>query len=201
MSCTCPVAAETEDFMRPLALLSRGCPRWAITALAVVVFLATTPAHAQVSCTLLQPAELESALKEWAAGGKATKFSGAIDSSSGISLDGCSSEIVRPGLGNLQIRVVVTKNLPMSGSDAILARNAGLAREQQWKVKGAQFEGKTVGRAICTRYGRPGVPGHSVCTIPSAKGYVEVEVIAPSQKEIPSMDAVGTLVQKANGRL
>jgi hypothetical protein len=28
-----------------------------------------------------------------------------------------------------------------------------------------------------------------------------VDVIAPSQKEIPSMDAVGTLAQKANGRL
>jgi len=187
--------------MRPPALLSSGCSRWTVIALALAAFLATTPAHAQVSCTLLQPAELESALKEWAAGGKATKFSGATDNSSGISLDTCRSEIVRPGLGNLQITVVVTKNLPMSGNDAVLARNVGLAREEQWKVKGAQFEEKTVGKAICTRYGRPGVPGHSVCTIPSAKGYVEVELIAPSQKESPSMDAVGTLVQKANSRL
>ena len=154
-----------------------------------------------MSCKLLQPAELESTLKEWAAGGKTAKFSGSTDNSSGIAFDTCSSEIVRPGQGNLQVTVVVVKNLPMSGGDAIRTRNAALAREGQWKVKGAQFEEKTVGKAMCTLYGRPGVAAHSVCAIPSANGYVEVEVIAPSQKEIPSMDAVGTLVQKANSRL
>ena len=89
----------------------------------------------------------------------------------------------------------------MSGGDAIRTRSAGLAREGQWKVKGAQFEEKTVRKAMWTLHGRPGVPAHSVCAISGANGYVEVEVIAPSQKEIPSMDAVGTLVQKANSRL
>ena len=89
----------------------------------------------------------------------------------------------------------------MDGGEAIGTRNAASARERQWKVTGAQFEQKTVGKAICTMYGRPGIPAHSVCSIPRAKGYVEVEVIAPTQKEVPSMDAVGTLVQKANGRL
>ena len=88
----------------------------------------------------------------------------------------------------------------MSGADALRTRNAGLAREGQWKVKGAQFEERSVGKAMCTLYGRPGVPAHSVCAIPGANGYVEVDVIAPSQKEIPSMDAVGALVQKANSR-
>jgi len=187
--------------MRLQVLLSSTYSRWTMTGLAALVLLAATPAYAQVSCKLLQPAELESALKEWAAGGKATRFSGSTDNSSGIAFDTCRSEIVRPGQGNLQITVVVVKNLPMSGGDAIRTRNAGLAREGQWKVKGAQFEEKTVGKAICTLYGRPGVPAHSVCAIPGANGYVEVEVIAPSQKEIASMDAVGTLVQKANSRL
>ncbi len=111
------------------------------------------------------------------------------------------SEIVRPHQGNLQITVVVVRNLPMDGGDAIRTRDAGLAREGQWKVKGAQFEQKTVGKSICTLYGRPSVAAHSVCAIPRAKGYVEVELIAPTQREIPSMDAVGALVQKANSRL
>jgi hypothetical protein len=167
----------------------------------VIIFLAADPAQAQVSCKLLQPAELESTLKEWAAGGKATQFTGATDNSSGIAFDTCQSEIVRPGQGNLPIAVVVVKNLPMSGGDAIRTRNAALAREGQWKVEGAQFEQKTVGNAMCTLYGRPGVPAHSMCAIPQAKGYVEVEVRAPTQKEIPSMDAVAMLVQKANSRL
>jgi len=187
--------------MRLRALLSSTYSRWTMTGLAALVLAAAGPVYAQVSCKLLQPAELESALKEWAAGGKATQFSGSTDNSSGIAFDTCRGEIVRPGQGNLQITVVVAKNLPMSGSDAIRTRNAGLAREGQWKVKGAQFEEKTVGKAICTRYGRPGVAAHSVCAIPGANEYVEVEVIAPSQKEIASMDAVGTLVQKANSRL
>jgi hypothetical protein len=185
--------------MRLQALLSGDCSRWTMTGLAALVLLAPVPAHAQVSCRLLQPAELESALKEWAAGGKATKFSGATDNSSGIAFDACHSEIVRPGQGNLQITVVVVKNLPMSGGDAIRTRNMALAREGQWKVKGALFEEKTVGKAICTFSARPGVAAHSVCAIPGASGYLEL--IAPSQKELPSMDAVATLVQKANSRL
>jgi hypothetical protein len=167
---------------------------------ALVLFAAAT-ARAQVSCKLLQPDEVESILKEWAGGGKAGRFAGSSDKSGGITLDSCRGDIVRPGRGNLQIQVVVARDLPMSGSDAIRTRNAGLAREGQWKVKGAQFEEKTVGKATCTTYGRPGVPAHAVCAIPGTTGYVEVDVIAPSQEEIPSMDAVAALVQKANGRL
>ena len=63
-------------------------------------------------------------------GGKATKFSGATDTSSGMSLDACHSEIVRPGKGNLQITVNVLQNLPMDGGEAIRTRNAGLARDR-----------------------------------------------------------------------
>lgn len=187
--------------MRLQVSLSGTYSRCTMTGLAALVLLAATPGYAQVSCKLLQPAELESALKEWAAGGTATKSSGTTDNSSGRAYDLCHSEIVRPGQGNLQINVVLVKNLPMSGSDFIRGRNADLARESQWKVKGARFEEKTVGKAMCTLYGRPGVPARSACAIPRANGFVEVEVIAPSLKEIPSIDAVATLVQKANSRL
>jgi hypothetical protein len=188
--------------MRSKVLFSSGTFPWTLTGLAVLVFL-VTPAHAQDSspaCKLLQPAELESALKEWALGGKATQFSGSTANSGGTAFDICRSEIVRPN-GNLQVTVLIVKNLPMDGGDAIRTRNGASAREGQWKVQGAQYEQKTVGNAICTRYGRPGIAAHSVCSIPRASGYVEVDVIAPTQKEMASMDAVGTLVQKANSRL
>ena len=181
-----------------------GCLHRAMTGFAVLVFLVITPAHAQepsLACKLLQPAELESALGEWALGGKATKFSGFTTNSGGIALDSCSSDIVRPGHGHLGVTVLIVKNHPMDGADFIRGRNGALARQGQWKVKGAQFEEKTVGNAICTRSGRPNVPAHSVCSIPRARGYVEVDVKAPSQKEMASMDAVRTLVQKAVTRL
>ena len=42
--------------------------RWTMTELTLLAVLAAIPARAQVSCKLLQPAELETALKEWAAG-------------------------------------------------------------------------------------------------------------------------------------
>ena len=89
----------------------------------------------------------------------------------------------------------------MDGGEAIRIRNAGLGSEGQWKAKGAQFEQKTVGKAVCTLTGRPGVASRSVCAIPRGKGFVEVELVAPTLKETPTMDAVATLVQQANGRL
>lgn len=189
-----------EGVMRSQVMISIVYSRWAIAGLVALGFQVGTSAHAQVACNLLQPTEIESVLREWAAGGKAKPFSGAIDNSSGITLDTCRSEIVK-SQGNLQVTVVLVKNLPLAGEDAIRTRNVALARERQWKMEGEKFEEKTVGKAHCTLYGRPGIPAHSVCTIPHAKGYVEVELIAPTQKEIPSMGAVGTLVQKANSGL
>jgi hypothetical protein len=167
---------------------------------AVIVLLHVSAAHAQVACKLLQKAELESALAEWAMGGKATELSGATDDSSGIVYDTCHSEIVRPGHGNLQVTIVLAKSLPMEAVDLLRNRNAGSAREGQWKVAGARFEEKTIGKAMCTLSGRPNVAAHSVCSIPRGKAYLEVEVIAPSLKEIPSMEAVAALVQKADSR-
>ena len=180
---------------------SMGYLHRAMTGFAVLVFLVTTPAHALepsvVACKLLQPAEIESAL-----GGKTTtKFSGFTFNETGRVYDQCSADIARPGqAGRLGVAILIVKNLPMDGGDFIRTRNAAAAREGQWKVKGAQFEEKTVGNAICTMSSRPNVAAHSVCSIPRARGYVEVEVITPSQKEMASMDAVRTLVQKAYTR-
>lgn len=186
--------------MRSQAWFASRDLRWRIVGLAVLVLLTVRSARAQVACTLLQQAELESVLAEWASGGKATEFSGASDDSTGIGFDTCRSEIVREQ-GNLQIVVVVVTNLPMDGGDAIRVRDAQSAREPQWKVQDAQFAQKSVGQAMCTLSGRPNVPASSVCAIPRDKGYLEVKLIAPSLRELPSMDAVATLVQKAFSRL
>jgi hypothetical protein len=171
-----------------------------MTGLAVLVFLVITPAHAQepLSCKLLQPSEIESAL-----GGKAaTKFSGFTYNLQDIAMDDCKVEIAMPGQGGrLQVTIHIVKNLPMDGGDFIRRRNGNAARQEQWKMKGAQFEEKTLGKAIYYMSGRPNVAAHSACSIPRARGYIEVDVIAPSQKEMPSMDAVCALVHKAATRL
>jgi hypothetical protein len=171
-----------------------------LAGLTVFVVPFAAAAHAQVACKLLQPAEVESALQEWAAGGKAREFSGGPSDSGGVSMDACSSDIVRSH-GSLVVTVIVVKNFPMDGGEAIRTRNAALGREGQWKTQGAQFEQKTVGTALCTRSGRPNVAAHSVCAIARGKGYVEVDVRSPTQQDLASMEAVGALVQKANGRL
>ena len=176
--------------------------RYITTYRLLLLFLfSSLVAQAQVTCKLLQPAELESVLKEWALGGKAAKFSGSTYNAGSTAFDLCTSEIVRPGKGNLQIKVVIVNNLPMDGGDAIRTRNAELAREGQWKVKGAKFEQKTVGKAMCTLAGRHRGSASSVCATPRGNGYVEVEVRAPTLEETPSMDAAGALSQTANGRL
>lgn len=176
--------------------------RYITTHTLLLLFLSgSLVAQAQVACKLLQQGELESVLKEWALGGKATKFSGTTYNAGSTAYDICGSEIVRPGKGNLQIKVVIVSNLKMDGGEAIRTRNAELAREGQWKVKGAQSDQKTVGKAMCTLTGRSKSVSHSVCAVPHGNGYVEVEVTAPSLEETSSMDAVGTLLQTANGRL
>jgi len=176
--------------------------RYITTYRLLLLFLfSSLVAQAQVACKLLQPGELESVLKEWALGGKATKFSGSTYNAGSTAFDLCTSEIVRPRKGNLQITVVIVNSLPMEGGEAIRTRNAELARQGQWKVKGAQFEQKTVGKAMCTLAGRLRGSASSVCAIPRGNGYVEVEVRAPTLEETPSMDAAGALLQTANGRL
>ena len=169
-----------------------------IMVLLVVVLVPVAPAQAQppVACTLLQLGEIESAL-----GGKAsTKPSGASQNVSGMALDTCSVELAVPGqTGVRKATINVMKDLPMDAGDLLRARNGGTARESQWKGTGVRLEQKTVGNAICIMAGRPGVVGHSICSIPRAKEFVEVDVTAPVQ-ELPSLDIVGALVQKAATR-
>ncbi len=179
---------------------SMGHLHRAMTGFAVLGFLVTTPAHAQkpsdVACKLLQPVEIESAL-----GGETLKFSGSTINDRGMTINACQVDIKKPGqTGALVITIHIATNLPYDGDYSIRASIKGAARQGQSKVKGAQFEEKTVGNAMCTMSGRPNVPVHTVCSIPRGKGYVQVDMQAPTLKELASMDAVGALVQKAYTR-
>jgi hypothetical protein len=171
-----------------------------IANLAVIAIATTNSVLAQQkssACGLLQVAELEAAI-----GGKvSTQPSGSAQNASGMALDECSLVLSGPGRTHVHpVSIRVVKDLPMDAGDAIKVRNAGTASEQQWKVKGARLEQATVGGATCILAGRPDVASHTTCSIPRGTGYVEVEVVG-SVEELPPMDTVGKLVQKANSRL
>lgn len=182
-----------------IAIASLRCLRRSMTGLAVLTVATIGPVDAQQAssaCRLLQVAELEAAL-----GGKAsTEPSGSAQSIPGMALDECSVVIVAPGkTGHHPVRISVVTNLPMDGGEAIRIRNAGTARESQWKVSGARLEQATVGGVMCILAGRPDVASHTTCSIPRGKGYVEVDVIS-SVESMASIETVRALVQKASTR-
>ena len=170
------------------------------TGLVLLTVTSITPASAtqqSAACTLLQVAEIESAI-----GGKSSKPpSGEKASAPGLELDTCTVEIPSPTRSTVHVVVInVVSGLPMDGGEAIRVRNGGTAREEQWKVPGARLAQETVGTTVCILAGRPGVPGHTICSIPRGKGYVEVDVRS-SVQELASMETVRGLVQKAVARM
>jgi len=180
----------------PLRSLSRLCRTVAVLSLLFAATIGST--HAQqgsTACRLLQVAELEAAI-----GGKASKApSGSKQAVPGMTLDECS--VVLSGAGQTHpVSVRIVSDLGMDGTQAVKIRNAGQAREQQWKTTGARLEQTTVGTAVCILAGRPKVASHTICSIPRGAGYVEVDVIG-SVSDLPSMATVGALVQKAVSRL
>ena len=170
------------------------------TGLALLTVARFAPASAirqSTACTLLQVAEIESAI-----GGKASKQpSGEKASAPGLELDTCSVEIPSPTRSAVHVVVIsIVAGLPMDGGEAIRVRNGGTVREEQWKMPGARLAQETVGKTVCILSGRPGVAGHTVCSIPRGKGYVEVDVRG-SVQELASIETVRGLVQKAVTRL
>ena len=116
-------------------------------------------------------------------------------------MDGCSIELTAPGANRIhKVWINIVKDLPMDGAQAIAIRNSGTAREQQWTAAGARLEQKTVGTAICILYGRPQVVGHTVCSIPRGKGFLEIDVTGEVQRLLP-IETVSALLQKAFARL
>ena len=162
--------------------------------LAALVGVLHAPQVSQ-ACRLLPVAELQAAI-----GGTAAKPpSGNSQSVPGMTLDECSVVLSSPAATH-PVSVRIVSKLGMDGAQAIIIRNTGTAREQQWTVAGARLEQGKVGNAICILTGRPHVASQTVCSIPRGDGYVEVEVIGDVDK-LPSMATVGALVQKAFARL
>src|SRR5882724_4620328 len=121
---------------------------------ALVVLVLGVSAQAQQpsgACKLLQIGEIESAL----AGKASTKLVGASQNVPGMAIDTCSVELA----GQTGVRtatIIVQKDLPMDAGELLRNRNAGTAREGQWKGTGVRLEQKTVGNALCIMAGRPG---------------------------------------------
>jgi hypothetical protein len=172
--------------------------RHIISTAALLAAVTMGPVRAQEvssACKLLPVAELEAAI-----GGKVSKSpTGDKQSVPGMSVDECSITLSAAGSTH-PVKVRIVGNLGIEGAQAIKMRNAGQAREQQWKTPGAKFEQTTVGSALCVLAGRPSVASHTTCTIPQGEGYVEVDVVG-SVSDLPSMATVGALVQKAASRL
>ena len=179
-----------------LGILGRLCRTGAGLALLTAATIGSTQAQqASSACGLLQVAELEAAI-----GAKASmKPSGSKQTVPGMTLDECS--VVLSGAGQTHpVSIRVVSDLGVDGTQAVKFRNAGEAREPQWKTTGARLEQATVGNALCILAGRPNVASHTTCSIPRGEGYVEVDVIG-SVDDLPSMATVGALVQKAVSRL
>jgi hypothetical protein len=179
-----------------LGSLSRPLRTFAVLALFTAATIGPTQAQqASSACQLIPVVELEAAI-----GGKASKEpSGSKVAIPGMTLDVCSV-VLRGASSTHPVAIRIVGNLGMNGAEAIKSRNAGQAREAQWKTTGARLEQSTVGAALCILAGRPNVASHTTCSIPRGKGYVEVEVIG-SVADLPSMATVGALVQKAVSRL
>jgi len=157
---------------------------WTVVGLAAAVVLVVTSAYAQESptaCTLLQPAELESAL-----GGKAGEFS---------AVGGGQAEICNGQVGQLKIMIRTAKRT-RDDDGAVERKGIEVARKM-----GMLVEGKIDGDMTCSTL----VPPPSLaemgfttgCSILRNGSVVAVEVTARSQKEMVSIDAVGKLVQEA----
>ena len=161
---------------------------WAKIGCAALVLFVMTSVHAQepsVACRLLQATELESAL-----GGKAAKLSGGSLGNSDI----CNGQV-----GSLKVMIRIAKRRGDSGG-ATERMGVEILRRKGW-----QIEVKTEGDLTCSTAIPPASAAqmgfNTTCSILRAGRVVAVEVGAPSQKEMASMDVVRKLVQKADARL
>jgi hypothetical protein len=164
----------------------RGRSFWIKCWSLLFVLVPLIPAQAQqppTACKLLQPAELESAL-----GGKAGKFADLGDGSM------CNGQI-----GSLKVLIRTAQRQGDEGG-AKERKGIELARSL-----GFQVEVKRDGELTCSTAIPPASKSqmgfNTTCSILHAGRVVAVEVRAPSQKEMASMDVVRKLVQKAFTRL
>jgi len=160
----------------------------AIIGAATLGALSLTSTHAQGSsaaCKLLQPSEIESAI-----GGKATGFSGSALGEASI----CTGQV---GTSKVMIRVAQRKR-----NDGGALEKAGV---EKLRKAGWRIEVKTEGDLTCSTAIPPAssarIGFNTTCSVLRAGKVVAVEVGAPSEKEMASMEATRKLVQKAVARL
>jgi hypothetical protein len=176
--------------MSAAGLLSRECRLAAWAGLAAIVLvtaagLVPVGAGQGGACRLLQPSELESAL-----GGKAAGFAPA---SLGPA-DACTGQV---GTRRVLIRVAERHGDP---GGAMERQGIEAARKQ-----GIQVDVKREGDLTCSTMVPPAALArmgfNTTCSIFRGGRVVAVEVTAPTQKEMATMDAVRALVEKAVARL
>jgi hypothetical protein len=160
----------------------RATPAWLVLLLLLVPTLAGA-GQAPASCNLLQPAEIEAAL-----GAKPVQFSAVSQGEADL----CSGQV-----GKLKVVIRVARR---QGDGTAERQGIDAARRM-----GAQVDVKTEGDLTCSTVIPPASLAHlgfnTTCSILRAGRVVAVEVTAPSQQEMASMDTVRGLVQKAVARL
>ena len=92
-----------------------------------------------------------------------TQPSADLQSAGGMTIDECRL-VLTGSKGTYPLSIRVFTHLGTDGSQAIEARNMGIAREPQWKQPGARLEESRVGKAICILTGRPSVASHAICS-------------------------------------
>src|SRR5262245_42444684 len=162
--------------------------RWTKIWHASLVLLILTSVYAQEpsgACKLLQATELESAL-----GGKAANLSGHSVGNTEI----CSGQV-----GSLKVLIRIAKR---QGDYGGFTARKGV---EILRSKGWQIDVKTEGDLTCSTAIPPASSAqtgfNTTCSILRDGRVVAVEVGAPSQKEMASMDVVRKLIQKAVTRL
>ncbi len=139
--------------------------------------------HPPEGCKLLQPADLESAL-----GGKAGKF---VNSGDGAM---CYGQV-----GSLKVMIRTGER---KGDFAGEKEKKGI---ELARSRGVRMEVKTEGDLTCSTAIPPAslakIGFNTTCSILRGGRVVAVEVTAPSEKEMASMDVVRKLVKKAFERL
>ncbi|MEW5979100.1 MAG: hypothetical protein AB1898_25170 [Acidobacteriota bacterium] len=157
---------------------------WAIASM-LATLTSSYAAEPSAACTLLQPAELESAL-----GGKAARFSGHHLESADV----CS--------GQVGTRKVVIRTAKRQRQDGGAVERKGIETARRM---GAQVEIKTEGDLTCSTLippaSLPQMGFNTTCSVFRAGKVLAVEVTAPSRQDMVPMEAVRSLVQKAATRL
>jgi len=156
-----------------------------VVLLSLLSFCSANASYAQSACSLLQPAELESALA-----GKAGKFS---DNTIGTT-HMCTGQV---GNRTVVIRVAERKDNSTTSKE----QNAiEMLRKQGWKIDVKKDGNMTCSTAIPPAGSEP-LGFNTTCSILNNGKVTALEVGSSSKEDMVSIDVVSALVKKAFSRL